>query len=82
MIHMKDTVEFEYPNASVTVSTCDTPDAGWETSITFDDGHSVVAARYLDVERAVLGHQAFLQRDVMRYILGVHRDLQTAFDNS
>lgn len=79
MIHMKDTVEFEFLG-NVDVSTCDTPDAGWETCVFFDDGHSTVVARYCDVERAVLGHQAFLQRDVMRFILSSHKDWTTAFD--
>ena len=78
-IHMNDTVEFEFLG-NVDVSTCNTPDAGWETCLFYADGNSTVVARYCDVERAVLGHQAFLQRDVMRFILGVHHDLKSAFN--
>ena len=79
MIHMVDTVKFEFMG-DVDVSTCDTPDAGWETCLFFADGHSTVVARYCDVERAVLGHQAFLQRDVMRFILNAHLDAESAFN--
>jgi hypothetical protein len=68
VIHMTDDVEFE-GLPTVHVSTCDTLDAGWETCVFFGNtGESVVVANYLDVERAVLGHQAFLQRDVLRFI--------------
>ena len=73
MIHMQDTVEFQYLG-NVDVSTCNTPDAGWETCLFFAHGGSEVVAQYCDVERAVLGHQAFLQRDVLRYIVRNHKD--------
>lgn len=71
MLHMNDTVDFLYIG-SVDVSTCDTPDAGWETCVFFNDGHSVVVANYCDIEAAVVGHHAFLQRDVLRFIAANH----------
>ncbi len=70
--HLTDTVEFEYPRMSIDVSTCDTPDAGLETCIFFEDGHSVVVASYIDIEAAVIGHHSFLQRDVARFIAANH----------
>ena len=70
--HLKDTVDFEYPRMSLDVSTCDTFDAGLETCIFFEDGHSVVVAQYCDIEAAVIGHHSFLQRDVARFIAANH----------
>ena len=71
-LHMVDTVDFMYLG-SVDVSTCDTPDNGWETCVFFNDGHSVVVANYVDIEAAVIGHHAFLQRDVLWFITRNHR---------
>ena len=70
--HLKDTVDFDIPLMSIDVSTCDTIDAGLETCIFFEDGHSVVVARYCDIEAAVIGHHSFLQRDVARFIAANH----------
>lgn len=70
--HLTDTVDFDYPRMSIHVSTCDTLDAGLETCIFFEDGHSVVVAKYLDIEAAVIGHHAFVQRDVARFIVENH----------
>lgn len=73
-MHMNDTVEFLHLG-TVDVSTCDTPDAGWETCVFLSGGESEVLARYCDTEAAVIGHHAFLQRDVLRYIvLNVQRN--------
>ena len=70
--HLTDDVDFLHIG-TVHVSTCDTLDAGLETAIFFPDNHSVVVARYLDIEAAVVGHHAFMQRDVLRFMAENHK---------
>ena len=70
--HLTDDIDFGYPRMSIHVSTCDTLDSGLETCIFFEDDHSVVVASYIDVEAAVIGHHAFCQRDVARFIVENH----------
>lgn len=70
-LHMNDTVEFYgigIPGEAVDVSTLDTLDCGWETCVFLADGRSEVVARYVDIEAAVIGHHAFIQRDVLRFV--------------
>lgn len=70
--HLTDTVDFEYPRMALDVSTVKLPGGGLETCIFFEDGNSVVVAHYVDIEAAVIGHHAFLQRDVARFIAANH----------
>lgn len=44
-----------------TVSTVDTPDAGWETAIWKEGGEIVVVARYATKEEALEGHQDWVE---------------------
>ena len=65
MIHLTDNVEF-FGIGDVDVSTrwnarlFETPDAGWETCVFFENGSSMVVANYDDAEAAVIGHNAFV----------------------
>ena len=43
-----------------TVSTIDTPDAGWETAIWKGSGEIVIVARYETKEEALQGHQDWI----------------------
>jgi hypothetical protein len=73
-LHMNDTVFYWGVEVGVDVSTCETPDAGWETCVFLPGGESDVVANYVDIEAAVVGHHAFLQRDVLRAIVrGIQR---------
>jgi hypothetical protein len=71
-LQLADTVHFEYPHTFINVVTYTQDVMGLITEIFFEDNHSVVVARYCDIEAAVIGHHAFCQRDVARFIVENH----------